>query len=315
MIDSTPQQECIVKRTCFFCGSDDRVILWEGHKIPTTSPKDAGSFKLVKCKRCGAIRVDPAPCEESLISYYPGDYYDYDSSDGSLVNNIIGKFYGKKRFRILLASFNSDLNVKKKVLEIGPGRGENLVPFLNQGYLAFAIEPNEKLAGIVKGLGVNVENSFFERVSILPSDFDVVILSHVLEHEYDPNRMLAYCKEHMRNGGNIYIEIPVLDALSFRVFGRFWGDLEFPMHLSLMKRSHLEKMLERTGFSIVQIKYRTLLGDTMRSFEKIFEIGTPDNKVKQGLIQIIGAAYQLLFTLLDKLTGKGDAIVVIAKKT
>ena len=214
----------------------------------------------------------------------------------------------------MLTKLNSNTNTKKKVLEIGPGRGDNLVPFLKQGYSVFAIEPNEKLADVVKDLGVNVETSYIEKASNVPLDFDVVILSHVLEHEYDPNKMLAYCKDHMKGGAYIYVEVPVLDATSFRVFGRHWGDLEFPLHLSLMKRSHLEKMLEQAGFSIIEKKYRTLIGDTTRSFEKIFGCSSSNNNVKNVLVDMLGATYQLLFVLLNKLTRKGEAVVVIAKK-
>ncbi len=306
-------EECTVDRSCWMCGSNDQTILFGNNKIPTVSPRDTSSFKLVRCKQCGVVRVNPAPCKESLISYYPNDYYREDSNINNLLYNVVRKFYGRNRFEVFLTKLSSDTKTKKKVLEIGPGRGDNLVPFLKQGYSAFAIEPNEKLADVIKGLGVNVVNCFFERASNMPSDFDAVILSHVLEHEYDPKKMLAYCKEHMKGGAYIYVEVPVLDATSFRVFGRYWGDLEFPLHLSLMKRSHLEKMLELAGFSIIERKYKTLIGDTTRSFEKIFGCNSSNNNVKKVLVDMLGATYQLLFILLNKLTRKGDAVVVIAK--
>ncbi|MGC8563237.1 MAG: hypothetical protein ACP5NO_08655, partial [Thermoplasmata archaeon] len=62
-------------------------------------------------------------------------------------------------------------------------------------------------------------------------------------------------------------------------------------------------------------KYRTLLGDTTRSFEKMFKTGAPNKRRMNILIDVMGAIYQVLFVLLNKLSRKGDAIVVIAKKT
>ena len=65
----------------------------------------------------------------------------------------------------------------------------------------------------------------------MPSDIYSVIFSHILEHEYEPNKMLAYCKDHMKDGAYIYIEISVLDVPSFRVFGRYWGEVELDFAL------------------------------------------------------------------------------------
>lgn len=306
-------KECTVKRKCWFCGSNDFRTLYENYRIPTNAAKDVSSFKLAKCNKCGLILVNPAPCKEDLISYYPVDYYEDDHSGTQIVGKIIRDFYGSKKFDFLLSKLNSDSENQEKILEIGPGNGNNLVPFLNQGNKVFAIEPNERLANIVERLGVSVVHGFLEQAVNLPSDFDAVILSHVLEHEYEPYKMLAYCRQHMKEGGCIYVEIPTLDAPSFNVFRRYWGGLEFPFHLSLMKSNHLEEMLKQSGFSIVIRKYKSLIGDTTRSLEKIFMTKNVKND-KKWLLVILGFVYELWFIVLNVLFRKGDAVVIIAKK-
>ncbi|MEM4068157.1 MAG: methyltransferase domain-containing protein [Candidatus Micrarchaeaceae archaeon] len=177
---------------------------------------------------CGSIYVNPAPCQTNLISFYPSDYYsDNPPLIEALLVGAIKRFYGRNRFSLLLSKLLT-ISGPKKILEIGPGNGDNLIPFLSQGIQTFAIEPNERLASTVTKLGVKVYNGFYQKATELPFDFDAVILSHVLEHEYEPFKMLEYCKEHMKVGGLIYVEIPTLDSPSFRVFSRYWGGLSFP---------------------------------------------------------------------------------------
>ena len=65
------------ERSCFNCNSKEYTKIFDNKTIPTVSLSDTKGLGLVKCKKCGAIYVNPAPTRNALISYYPVDYYQH----------------------------------------------------------------------------------------------------------------------------------------------------------------------------------------------------------------------------------------------
>lgn len=300
------------ERSCFYCNSKEYTKIFDNKTIPTVSLSDTKGLGLVKCKKCGAIYVNPAPTRNALISYYPVDYYQHSVLPNGL-NRIISKFYGRKKFQGIFIDLDQVKQNSRLVLEIGPGNGDNLQLFMKNGYTAYAIEPNKKLADKLETLGVAVINSFVYDGMMLNHEFDVIVLSHVLEHEYDPKVMLRFCKEHMKNGGLLYIEIPTIDSISFKIFGKNWGELDFPLHLSHMDRKHLEFMVTSLGIDIINFNHRSLIGDIARTFAYLFPSFNEKNKLKFLFYPII-IALQIMIIVLNKLLKKGDAIVLLARK-
>jgi hypothetical protein len=81
---------------------------------------------------------------------------------------------------------------------------------------------------------------------------DLVTMWHFLEHDYDPRRSLAQARHVLRPGGFLVIEVPRLDSLSFRLFGRRWPGIQAPQHTALFDRAHLLDLVRREGFDIVE---------------------------------------------------------------
>ena len=59
---------------CVICGSRDKRFLFLGkdrlHALP-------GSFRIMRCRKCGCIMVDPQPGLKELGKYYPSEYHAY----------------------------------------------------------------------------------------------------------------------------------------------------------------------------------------------------------------------------------------------
>ena len=300
------------ERNCFYCNSKEFTGIFVNEAIPTVSRSESKQFGLVRCKNCGAIYVNPAPSRNTLISYYPMDYYQ-DSILNNGLNKIVSKFYGKKKFQGIFTNLDLIKQNSRLVLEIGPGNGDNLQLFMQNGYTAYAIEPNKKLADKLECLGISTINSFVNDGILMDNKFDVIILSHVLEHEYDPKAILEFCNEHMKNPGFLYIEIPTIDAISFKIFGKNWGELEFPLHLSLMGKKHIQCMVTALGIDIVNVYYRSLIGDVARAFGHRFPHFYMRHKLKFLFYPAI-IALQIMIIILDKAFGSGEAIVLLARK-
>ena len=186
------------------------------------------------------------------MRFYPQDYY----SEGEtiLLSDMINELNSRRSSlkRTVNEIINETKNIEdtRKVLEIGCAGGTDLIPLLRNKWIAYGIEPNNRLAQEAKANGIAAYFGFVNDLIPLPNDFDFIILNHVLEHDYNPRDLLQYCFAHMKHNSKIFVEIPVFDCLSLHFFGKYWGELEFPVHLSLMKSEHIFNLLESTGFEI-----------------------------------------------------------------
>jgi 2-polyprenyl-3-methyl-5-hydroxy-6-metoxy-1,4-benzoquinol methylase len=80
--------------------------------------------------------------------------------------------------------------------------------------------------------------------------FDVITVSHVLEHLYDVDGFLQECFRLLNKGGELYIEYPNPESYLCEIFQDSWRGLEPPRHISLPSYDALKDILYRRGFAI-----------------------------------------------------------------
>ena len=105
----------------------------------------------------------------------------------------------------------------KKVLDIGSGPGFLLSLLSHKGAKVFGIEPSERYCQQAKKMyGLNLINSELEDINLkkYENKFDLVCLSHVLEHVYSPVFFLKAIKKILKENGRLYIEVPSLESFS-----------------------------------------------------------------------------------------------------
>lgn len=85
--------------------------------------------------------------------------------------------------------------------------------------------------------------------------FDVVLLSHVLEHCIDPVAALLNVKRLLATGGVTIIELPNNAALGFEMLGPAWFFADIPRHLHFFTENSLRKVLARVGLRVTRTIY------------------------------------------------------------
>ncbi len=84
--------------------------------------------------------------------------------------------------------------------------------------------------------------------------FDVITISHVLEHLYRPAEIIGACGRLLPKGGLLVCSVPNISSLQASVGKGAWFHLDIPYHLHHFSERGLIRLLERYSFKILKIR-------------------------------------------------------------
>lgn len=120
-----------------------------------------------------------------------------------------------------------------RMLDVGCSVGNYLRVGTNLGWEAMGIELDPETAfRAAKRTGVRVLSG--DGLDVLsPGDkFDLILMSHWLEHTVDPRRQLELALRHTIDKGGVLIRVPNAGSIAARVLGGSWSWFYPPVHLS-----------------------------------------------------------------------------------
>ncbi len=82
--------------SCNLCAGNKTELLFVSKDMLLNKP---GQFRIVKCKNCGLIYLNPRPSESALGQYYPKQYYSY-QPPGNKKRGRLEKFFLELNRRI-----------------------------------------------------------------------------------------------------------------------------------------------------------------------------------------------------------------------
>ena len=159
---------------------------------------------------------------------------------------------GKKRSWISQYKYCKQyLENRKTILEIGSGQGQASWWFEQEGFMVTGIEPDLKNVELInmklkngrciQGSGENF--SIYEK-------FDLIWMSHVLEHLINPNYFFSRIKNNMKDGGIFFIEVPNCENLSV-----LKTSIELVPHTFHFSKKSLEKLAKQNLFQVIKSDY------------------------------------------------------------
>lgn len=235
------------KRNCPFCGS--------GHKEDIVTAPDyetdrEENFSVVKCLSCGLVYTSPVVANEDLFRFFYDDDYLCYATSGS-ADAIRETYLCKSRFK----EFQKILPEGGRYLDVGCAHGYFL-DYLqkNTDWEAFGCEPNEKMAEIAAAKGLQVKASTLESAGYEDNFFDMVYMSHVLEHVPDPAATVREVYRILKPGGIFLTENPDFDSPLRPVFGKHWWGYHLPRHLTHFTHESIRAMIESSGLTVSRIK-------------------------------------------------------------
>lgn len=222
-----------------------------------------GNARLYECRECRLVQVRPLPTPERLFDYYQVDYRrellmgaDVSDADSFPHDNLFYFNRGQSIAELIAPHVETD---RPRVLDVGAGFGHILHSLAQRFPQArrLAIEFSAVCVEHLQSLGVEVASEPADQLlAELDEQFDVVVMSHLVEHLADPRQVLELVRDHLAPGGLLYIEVPNIPADSLlRYPDHVWAPRFDEPHITFFSLPVLTDLLESIGLEVV-------LGDT-----------------------------------------------------
>jgi len=263
---------------CPACGQDKSVLGYSD--LNDSMEKLPGQWSMRRCLNCRSLFLTPRPKSDAVGKAYR-TYYTHEvstenrvSGDGRslvwrLINGYLNSRYGSRRnpssilgafmipflfpVRQQLDFFMRHLSKSPgRLLDIGCGNGQFLLRAAAAGWDAFGLEPDPLAVRAAQQSGANVVQGLVDTF-VAGSPFDVITVSHVIEHVHNPQVFVHKTFERLNAGGVVWLATPNVNSLGHWWFGPAWRGLEPPRHITVFSAKALTLMLERAGF--VDIKF------------------------------------------------------------
>lgn len=199
---------------------------------------------IVKCIKCSFKSIHPIP-ETSQLEAYNQKYFL--NAHGDLKYNKITEVYFNTIAKCRVNFLQKFLEKKKieNILEIGPGKGHFYQNF---------IKINKDIDYNILDADASIQNLFKKKKiksfncidSIKENQYDLIVMSHVLEHEANPNEFLSKIKKNLRQDGTLFFEVPCLDYI--------YKDLIEP-HIFFYDKKSISTLLSNNNLKNYQIFY------------------------------------------------------------
>jgi SAM-dependent methyltransferase len=202
----------------------------------------AAGFELVRCRACGHRYSSAVLSSEALAHDY------YDEPDAALISRSMAA--KTARFEEYLALLGPAA-ARGRVLDVGCNSGELLSLFQRQGWTPFGIEMSPGPARHAEQLlGARIWRGRVEDVLPPGLQFDLITMSHVLEHIHQPADLIARLRQALSQGGRLLVEVPNADDRLLSLWGGGYRPLCPGDHLSFFDAAHLREILEMCGFAV-----------------------------------------------------------------
>lgn len=233
-------------RSCIVCGGDDFSLLAES---------DRYGFDLNKqlCEQCGLVQTNPSLKQSFLDEFYTHHYRSLYLKDKDVNYDLLIDEQTTKGERFLDYLRQNGLNSKLKdvaVIEIGCSSGGILAALQSEVKSVQGCDLD--IAGVEYGRKrFNLDLEVSALPTSLPQSPKLFLMSHVLEHLYDPLKSIQNIRKLMTSDDYLMIEVPGLNAVGDGAYG---GDLWAYLHIA-----HVTEFTEGTmralaavgGFNIV----------------------------------------------------------------
>lgn len=282
-IEDVKTLDAVPQPMCGLCGCAGELCYPDLQDRHFNAP---GTWTHLLCPRCNLIWLSPQPSPTGLTRLYT-DYYTHythsqpDAEEESILVRALTRGipaalqgYGdivadvnERRLGRLLSFIGPLAELGRRgtmglsgtsrgtLLDFGCGSGAYLRHMRSLGWRVAGFEQDPRAASVAgETLGDDcIHTTLADARAAAPDGYDVVTLSHVIEHLLDPIATLIECAACLRPGGKLVIATPNTASRGHRHFGRNWLHLDPPRHINLFNAGTLTEVARRAGFRVASV--------------------------------------------------------------
>jgi SAM-dependent methyltransferase len=275
-------------------------------------------YTLVRCSACSLVWLSHPPKPAEMHLHYTDVYHQLISAGGQ---NSPARWGFRKE---TLAQYKQS----GALLDLGCSSGSFLEFMRSESWQLYGVEMSAEGARTAEEQSKaqvfvgNILDAPFPRES-----FDAITCFDVLEHLYEPRRVIARVGEWLKPGGIFYVLVPNVDSAEARMFGSYWHGLELPRHLFHYSPASLKFLAESAGLREVSLETQRnpTVGTSLRyMWDDIFQtvgirrtpaayLGAPSLPWRAARKLVRMTALRLLL-ILAPLAGGGESIPAVFRK-
>ena len=296
----------IPRPACYLCGSAGE-ILYDEMPDRLFGVSGKWTVRRCPSADCGLLWLDPVPLTDDIPKLYR-TYYTHDTAavtstpanDVVSLSDFMKAAYYAERFGRAdlekpcrpqpglvrkLASLPGYLHPlfqariqfplaaiarrpKGRLLDVGSGSGNLLILAEKLGWQATGVDFDPQAVATATAKGLLVHCGSLEEQSFADGSFDLITMTHVIEHLDDPVRTLRECRRVLAPDGALLVSTPNVRSWGHTVFEKCWIGLDVPRHIYVFGSASLQRVAQSAGFS--QVSTSTAAPFT----QFIFQIGS-----------------------------------------
>lgn len=185
---------------CNLCGVDDTAYVYSRRGVLTGE-----DFRLVRCRNCGLMYLNPRLTRDALLALYDEAYYRGEGFDSEV--NYVEEYEGEYRKTDVgyhVTQLRHMLSAGARVLDVGCGTGVLLRDLEEAGFRAEGIEPSAFASAFARAKGHDVRTGDFLELDVEENAYDAVLAMEVIEHVHDPKAFINRVYRALKPGGLFY---------------------------------------------------------------------------------------------------------------
>ncbi len=277
-------------RACPVCDGREAETLHSQRFVLSDDKKLASSYAVVACARCGAAFADTPVTQKE----YDALYAERSRYAAGPAAHATEHDRDTARFRDMAAAIARAVPDRAaRIADVGCANGQMLAALAALGYTRLTgIDPSPGcVAQAARIAGVRAHVGSLSDIPDAAGPFDLVILSHVLEHVRDLKPALSYLHRFLSETGVVYVEVP--DASRYGEFA--WSPFQDfnTEHINHFSLGTLANLLRHCGFQPFASGAKDILSAPGMPYPAIYWFGRLDVRVAPVLERDVALAERL----------------------
>ncbi len=214
---------------CEVCGSPDRKRMMEFR-----------GFTYHSCLECTHVYVAPRVRLALLLEL--ASHHEHDDDENDFLE--IQKIFAEPICHLIRLRAAGN-----RLLDLGFGRGHIMRLARAYGFEVYGMDSSRRLVEQLEAeFGKRLSHGAIGADPIPWDSFDAIVMSHVVEHLVEPVKILREVLTKLSPGGLLYVAVPNIASLQFRIFGKYWDAINPMVHMQYFNEKSLSRLLGEAGF-------------------------------------------------------------------